>query len=90
MDYVDQPSLSGAIEWTPESAYYYHYANGCGKISGEYFSLAAGTDLAPLLQGLEGDLCHSPHRGYLLEGEVTVTYADGAQETVKRGPPVSG
>ncbi len=30
-------------------------ATGYGKIGGEYFSLAAGTDLAPLLQGLH---CH--------------------------------
>ena len=27
-------------------------ARGCGMISGEYFSLGAGTDIAPLLQGL--------------------------------------
>ena len=36
---------------------------GYGMISGEYFSLAAGTDISPLLQGLEGDLCQSPHWG---------------------------
>ncbi|MFH1279242.1 MAG: cupin domain-containing protein [Candidatus Eisenbacteria bacterium] len=59
--------------------------NGYGKIGGEYFSLAAGTDITPLLQGLEGDLCQSPHWGYLLEGEVTVTFADGAKETTKGG-----
>ncbi len=60
-------------------------ATGYGRISGEYFSLAAGTDIAPLLKGLKGDLCQSPHWGYLLEGEVIVTFADGAQETVKGG-----
>lgn len=60
-------------------------AAGYGKISGEYFSLGAGADIAPLLKGLEGDLCQSPHWGYLLQGEVTVTYADGAEETVKGG-----
>ena len=43
-------------------------ASGYGKISGEYFSLGTGTDIAPLLQGLECDLCHSPHWGYLLQG----------------------
>ena len=36
-------------------------ATGYGKIAGEYFSLAAGTDIAPLLKGLEDDLCQSPH-----------------------------
>ncbi len=58
---------------------------GYGTFSGEYFSLGAGTDIAPLLQGLEGDLCQAPHWGYLLQGKLAVTYADGEQETVKGG-----
>ncbi len=58
-------------------------ASGYGKISGEYFSLGAGADIAPLLKGLEGDLCQSPHWGYLLQGELTVTYADGTGEVIK-------
>lgn len=56
-------------------------ASGYGKMSGEYFSLGAGTDISPLLQGLEDDLCQCPHWGYLLQGEVTVSYIDGSQET---------
>lgn len=60
-------------------------ATGYGKIAGEYFSMAAGTDIAPLLKGLEGDLCQSPHWGYLINGEVTVTYSDGSEETVVDG-----
>jgi len=60
-------------------------ATGYGKIAGEYFSLGAGTDIAPLLKGLEGDLCQSPHWGYLMEGEITVTYKDGLEETVNGG-----
>ena len=60
-------------------------ATGYGTISGEYFSLGAGTDIAPLLQGLHGDLCQSPHWGYLLQGQLGVTYADGEQETVRTG-----
>ena len=43
-------------------------ASGYGKISGEYFSLAAGADIAPLLKGLEGDLCQSPHLGLPFAG----------------------
>ncbi len=57
-------------------------ATGYGKIGGEYFSLGAGTDISPLLQGLDGDLCQSPHWGYVLEGKLTVTFADGQQESV--------
>ncbi|HET7831677.1 MAG TPA: cupin domain-containing protein [Gallionella sp.] len=60
-------------------------ASGYSKIGGEYFSLGAGTDIAPLLQGLEGNLCQAPHWGYLLQGELTVTYADGASEVVSGG-----
>jgi hypothetical protein len=60
-------------------------ASGYGRIGGEYFSLGAGADIAPLLKGLEGDLCQSPHWGYLLQGALTVTYADGAEEGVKAG-----
>jgi hypothetical protein len=60
-------------------------ATGYGAIAGEYFSLKAGTDISPLLKGLENDLCQSPHWGYLIEGEVTVTYADGREETVSGG-----
>lgn len=60
-------------------------ATGYGKISGEYFSLPAGMDISPLLQGLEGDMCHAPHWGYVIEGAVTTTYSDGKQETVHAG-----
>jgi hypothetical protein len=60
-------------------------ATGLGKMSGEYFSLAAGTDISPVLKGLEGDLCQAPHWGYLMEGELTVTYANGSKERVENG-----
>jgi hypothetical protein len=60
-------------------------ATGFGMMSGEYFSLGAGTDISPLLEGLEGDLCQSPHWGYLLQGKLTVAFADGTREAVKSG-----
>jgi hypothetical protein len=60
-------------------------ATGYGLISGEYFSLGAGTDIAPLLAGLKGDMCQSPHWGYMLKGRLTVTFADGAEEESKGG-----
>lgn len=58
-------------------------ATGLGKISGEYFSLSAGVDTTPLFQGLDGNLCQSPHWGYVLEGQLTTTDAGGVKETVK-------
>lgn len=60
-------------------------ATGYGKISGEYFSFGAGTDITSLLQGLEGDLCQCPHWGYVLEGEVLVTFADTVEEITAIG-----
>ncbi|HKJ89491.1 MAG TPA: cupin domain-containing protein [Oceanipulchritudo sp.] len=60
-------------------------ATGYGPIAGEFFAMAKGTDLAPLLKGLENDLCQSPHWGYQLKGEVIVTYSDGKEETVSEG-----
>ena len=60
-------------------------ATSYGTISGEYFSLATGTDMTPLLHGLENNLCQSPHWGYLLEGTLTVSFADDTQETVNGG-----
>jgi hypothetical protein len=56
-------------------------ATGFGAISGEYFSLGAGTDIAPLLQGLTDDACHAPHWGYVISGVVVVNYIDGTEET---------
>ncbi len=60
-------------------------AAGYAGISGEYFSLGAGTDIAPLLMGLDGDSCHSPHWGYLIAGEIVVTYRDQPEETCAAG-----
>ncbi|MEO6172123.1 MAG: hypothetical protein ABIP02_03310 [Arenimonas sp.] len=58
---------------------------GFGMISSEYFTLAAGTDIAPLLQGLKDDLCQSPHWGYVLKGKLKVTYSNGELETIDGG-----
>lgn len=60
-------------------------ATGFGSLGGEYFSLGAGTDIAPLLKGLEGDACHAPHWGYMISGQVAVTYVDGTDESCSGG-----
>jgi hypothetical protein len=56
-------------------------ASRCGTLGAEYFSLGAGTDIAPLLRGLHDDACQAPHWGYMISGEVVVTYTDGTEET---------
>ena len=49
-------------------------------LGAEYFSLGAGTDIAPLLEGLEADACQAPHWGFIVTGEVVVSYTDGTEE----------
>jgi hypothetical protein len=56
-----------------------------GRIAGEYFSLAAGTDISPLLRGLDNDSCHSPHWGYVMEGQLVVSYDQQPEEACVRG-----
>jgi hypothetical protein len=56
-------------------------ASHVGALAGEYFTLGAGADIAPLLQGLQDDACQAPHWGYVLTGSVVVTYTDGTEET---------
>jgi hypothetical protein len=58
-------------------------ASGFGKISGEYFTLAAGVDTTPLFEGLDGGLCQCPHWGFVLSGQLTTTDAAGNQEMVR-------
>lgn len=61
------------------------FGSASGTLGAEYFSLGAGTDIAPLLQGLEGDLCQAPHWGYVISGDLVVTYADGSTDNCVGG-----
>ena len=61
------------------------FGTASGELGAEYFTLGAGTDLAPLLQGLDGDMCHSPHLGYVIAGRVVVTYREGADQICSAG-----
>ncbi len=58
---------------------------GMGAMAGEWFSLGAGTDIAPLLEGLEKDLCDSPHWGFVVSGRLVVTYSDQPDEQLSGG-----
>ncbi len=50
------------------------------SLGAEYFSLGAGTDIAPLLTGLTDDACAAPHWGFMISGRVVVNYTDGVEE----------
>lgn len=56
-----------------------------GPLAAEWFSLDAGTDIAPLLQGLEDDACQAPHWGYVISGNLVVTYTNGDVDTCATG-----
>ncbi|MDT9692282.1 hypothetical protein Q5762_28935 [Streptomyces sp. P9(2023)] len=48
-----------------------------GGLSVAFIHLPKGTDMAPALKGLEGDLCQCPHWGYLLKGRIRMRTASG-------------
>ncbi len=61
------------------------FGTAVGTLGAEYFSLGTGTDLAPLLAGLTDDACHSAHWGYVIAGDLTVSYTDGSTEQCVTG-----
>jgi AraC-like ligand binding domain len=60
-------------------------ADGYSEMAGEYFSMGAGVDIRPLLEGLPGNSCDAPHWGYVMQGRVVVTFDDRPAETVSTG-----
>jgi hypothetical protein len=50
-----------------------------------HLDLPAGTDFTPLFEGLPGGLCQCPHWGVILEGSITLRFADGTEETSHAG-----
>ena len=56
-----------------------------GDMAIRHATLPAGTDMGPVLQGLPGDRCPSPHWGIVLSGSIEITHADGAQELASAG-----
>jgi hypothetical protein len=50
-----------------------------GDMTVAFARLAKGTDMAPALKGLPGDLCPCPHWGYVLKGRLKMR-TDAASE----------
>lgn len=76
-----QRSLPGAA--TPEGVNV-HEADW-GDIHVSFQSYKTSYDVTPLLQGLPDNLCQSPHWGYILKGEILVTYKSGIEERITEG-----
>jgi hypothetical protein len=58
---------------------------GYGGMTVAFNEIPAGTDLTPLLQGLQNNSGHCPHWGYILEGEMLVKYDNGTEERLTTG-----
>ena len=58
---------------------------GYGGMTVAFNELPAGTDFAPLLQGLKNNSCQCPHWGYIVDGEMRVKYDNGKEEKLSAG-----
>ena len=56
-----------------------------GDLAANINTLGPGTDMTPALAGQPGGLCQVPHWGYVIDGSMTVTYADGSDEELAAG-----
>ena len=56
-----------------------------GDVTVRHIDLPPGVDFTPLFAGLPGDLCQCPHWGQVIEGSITLRYADGTEETTRAG-----
>jgi hypothetical protein len=56
-----------------------------GGYSVGFETYTADADPSPLFAGLPDDRCQCPHWGYVVEGKVRFTYADGHEETYEAG-----
>ncbi len=56
-----------------------------GEMAIRHARVPAGTDFGPVLAGLPGDRCPSPHWGVVLEGSLRIVHADGSIEVARAG-----
>ena len=55
---------------------------GFGGMTVALNDVPAGTDFAPLFQGLTNNSCQCPHWGFMIDGELLIRYEDGTEETL--------
>lgn len=56
-----------------------------GDMAIRHATCPPGTDMGPVLQGLPGNRCGSPHWGIVLDGSILMTHEDGTQELAEAG-----
>ncbi len=62
-----------------------NHLNGWGGMTIAINELPAGTDFAPLLEGLKNNSCQVPHWGYILKGSLRLKYDDGKEVLLTAG-----
>lgn len=82
---MPKASRATASETMEVEGYEGHFERFDGNFTVGFESYTADADLAPLFTGLPDDRCQCPHWGYVIEGKVTFTFADGHQETYEAG-----
>jgi len=58
---------------------------GYGGMTVSFNELPKGTDITPLLQGLEHNSCHCPHWGHIVKGSLLVKYDNGQEDLLQAG-----
>src|SRR5260221_14152870 len=82
---MPKASKATASETFEVEGYEGHFEHFDGGYSVGFETYTADADLAPLFKGLPDDRCQCPHWGYVINGKVTFTFADGRQETYETG-----
>jgi len=62
-----------------------NHIEGWGGMTVSVNEVPAGTDFAPLLEGLKNNSCQVPHWGYIMKGKLRLTYDDGREEVLEEG-----
>ena len=56
-----------------------------GEMHVARYTLPAGTDLSPFFAAMPDGLCAADHYGIVLQGDITIPYGDGSEETTRAG-----
>ena len=70
---------------TAEDGAYVERGTEMADMTFEISHYPKGTDFTPMLNGLPGDLCTCPHRGYVFKGKIKFRETDGEELVAESG-----
>ena len=62
-----------------------HKSVNFGEMTCSIVDFKKGTDFTPVLSQLPTGFCQVPHWGYMINGQLDMSYSDGSEESVKTG-----